>query len=128
MPNRISAYDRPASIEYKDITVDPQFGTDIVEWLRLVSGIWVRVIQPTLGRAENSMNGLYLTNEQVRIEMRYRPDVTSEMRIILHGGGEDQVYDIVSGPVMVGRQEELAMVCERFKKLGDNEGSGGGGS
>ena len=123
--NRPSAYDRPASIEYKNITVDDRFGTDIVDWLRLVSGIWVRVIQPVLGRAENSPSGLYLTNDQVRIEMRYRPDVTSEMRIILHGGGRDEVYNIISGPVMVGRQEELAMVCERFKKLGDNEDEGG---
>ena len=114
------ALDRQASIEYKNVETNAQYGTEIITWLRLAL-VSVQVIEPILSRsiAEEVRQGLYVARGQVRIRMRYRPDVTSDMRIVLHGRGEGVVYAIVVGPVMIGRQEGLEMLCETFSSASE---------
>lgn len=106
-------YNEQASIEYKSVEMNPSFGTEVVTWMRLAL-VWVEVYDLLPSRSESVRQGLATARNQVRIRMRYRPDVTSDMRIVVHGGGVDTVYEIVGGPAVLGRREALEMVCERW--------------
>jgi head-tail adaptor len=109
---RSERYDTLISIEYKGEEQEPVFGTRATDWLRLCQG-YAEVQDMLPSRSESVLQGARLARDQVRIRMRYRSDVTREMRIIAHRG-TDEVYQIVGGPAMLGRQEALEMVCERF--------------
>ena len=113
MAVRAGTLDRRCSIDYKSVELDASYGTEIVTWLRLTQ-VWANVEDVLPSRSESVRQGLEVARNQVRVRMRYRDDITSEMRIIVHGRNGDVVYQIVGGPAMMGRQEMLEMVCEKF--------------
>lgn len=121
---RAGSLDRLITIERKQVTRDPDFGTEIVTWVPLVAAPGSPVVgerfraevQDALpSRAESVTMGLAVARNQVRVRFRYRDDVDSSMRVLLHGDGADQVLQIVGGPAMVqGRKELTEIVCERI--------------
>lgn len=114
--------DREITIQQKSITFDADYGTEVIEWVPLV----VASLSPLVGerfaaevldmlpsRSEAVLQGLTVARNQTRIRIRWRDDVTSAMRILLHNE-TDEVYDIVGGPADVdGRKSKLEFVCER---------------
>jgi len=116
--------DRQISIERKQTTQDPVFGTEIVSWVPLVAQagsptiaerFWAEVQDVMPSRTEVVQQGLTVARSQTRIRFRYRDDVDSSMRILLHGDGDDIALHIVGGPSNVGGRKELTeVVCERF--------------
>jgi len=113
MAVRAGTLDRRVSIEYKSIEQDADYGTEVITWIRLAL-VWANVEDMLPSRSEAVRSGLEVARNQVRIRMRYRDDITSDMRIIVHGRNGDVAYEIVAGPAMMGRQEQLEMVCEKF--------------
>lgn len=120
---RAGALDREITIQKKSVTRDPDFGTEIVTWIPLstvgsppVAERFRAEVQDALpSRAESVTMGLAVARNQVRIRFRYRDDVDSSMRVLLHGDGADQVLQIVGGPAMVqGRKKLTEIVCERI--------------
>ena len=116
MAVRLGPLDRRVSIEYKSIAVEAVYGTDVVTWVLLALGD-ATVEYPLAGRTESVRQGIEVARDQVTVTMRYRSDVDSNMRLVVHGGG-DETYRIVSGPTMMGRQEGLMMICEKFTSDG----------
>lgn len=105
--------DRMISIEYKHVEPEAAYGTDVVTWQRLET--CAAEVQDALpSRAEAVQQGLAVARNQTRIRIRWRSDIDSSMRIIVHGD-TDVVYQIVGGPAEVGgRKRMLELVCERF--------------
>lgn len=111
----IGSLNRMISIEFKATPdSDPVFNSEVPVWERLTSGpIWASWEDALPSRSEAVMAGrLELARNQSRCRIRYRSDVTSEMRVILHGES-DLVYQIVGGPAVLGRREFLEFVCEK---------------
>lgn len=101
------------TIQKKSATQEAVFGTDVLTWPALVSRLPANVEDMLPSRSEAVQQGLKTARDQVRIRIRYRTDVTSAMRIVLHEE-TDTIYQIVAGPATLGRREQLEMVCEKF--------------
>ena len=116
--------DREITIQKKEVTQDATYGTEVVTWVPLVAlpgspvvgeRFWAEVQDALPSRAESVVQGLAVARNQVRIRFRYRDDVTSAMRVLLHGDGADEVLQIVGGPAAVGGRKEMTeIVCERI--------------
>lgn len=72
----------------------------------------VRDVLPS--RAESVEQGLSLQRRPCRIRLRWRPDVTSDMRIDYDG----RKLRIISGPVELGRREGLELMAEEYSTEG----------
>ncbi len=111
------------SIMKKQVTQEPKYGREVITWVPLVpvSG------QPTVAVKFNAQvsdnmpsrnegirqEGVVDTN-QARLRMRYRADIDSSMRVIVHYES-DLTYEIVGGPARIGgRKAMIEMAIERF--------------
>lgn len=109
---------RRVSIEYKSITVDATYGTQSVSWV-LLETVWAEVQDVMPSRSESVRLGMQVARDQTRIRMRYRNDITPDMRIVVHGDS-DVVHQIVGGPAEIGgRKVGIEIVCERYSTAGN---------
>lgn len=114
MVTRTGQLDREITIQYKTVTRDPTYNTEVPTWVALGGArIWANWEDVPPSRSEAVHLGLEVARNQSRCRIRYRSDVTSAMRVLLHGGAMDVVYQIIAEPAMLGRQEWTEMVCER---------------
>ena len=105
---------RRISIDYQTTTQDPDSGRDIVSWERLV--LCPAEVQDAMpSRSEGIRQGIVTARNQTRVRIRWRDDVTSAMRIVIHGDS-DRVVGIISGrPAEIGgRKRYLEMMCEEI--------------
>ena len=115
--------DREITIEKKQVTQDPTYGTELITWVPLVAQAGSPVIAERFraevqdvppGRSEAVALGLPTARNLTRIRLRWRDDITSAMRVTVHGNS-DVVYQIIGGPAEVGgRQELIELICERY--------------
>lgn len=125
---RSGQLDRQITIQRKQVTQDAHFGTEVVTWVPLAVApgqsdpsvgekFWAEIVDVLPSRAESVALGLNVARNQLRLRMRYRDDIDSSMRVLLHGDGADQVLQIVAGPANVfkdGRKTLIEFVCERW--------------
>jgi hypothetical protein len=121
--------DREVSIWRKATSADPEwqtpdatYGTERVVWLPLVplagspltGERFPAEVQDALpSRSEGVVQGMRVSRQGTRIRMRYRTDITADMRVIVHGDA-DVTYQIIGGPAEIGgRKNGIEIVCER---------------
>ncbi len=102
--------DRLITFQTRSLVTDPDLGT-------VTSGGWtnlatvyaeMRDILPSRGE---SMNETLNTGRQpVRVRIRYRSDITSDMRFLYNG----RTYHVVAGPAEMGRRYMLEMMAEEY--------------
>jgi len=120
---RAGSLDRQITIERKQVSIDPNFGTEIVTWIPLVAApgspavaerFRAEVQDALPSRSEAVTQGLAIARNQSRLRMRWRDDIDSSMRVTVHGDS-DTVYQIVGGPAEIdGRKERIEMVLEKY--------------
>jgi len=76
--------------------------------------VWAEVIDMLPSRGERLSEGMTMAARPVRIRIRYREDVTSDMRVI-YG---DRVMQITAGPAEIGRREESELIAEDYSTAG----------
>lgn len=103
---------RRCRIEYKTVSPDPHFGTDIITWVALTT-LWCELQDILPSRSESVKNGLEIATQQTRVRMRYRADVNSSMRLVLLSPVE-AIYQIISGPAIIGNKEGIELVVEKY--------------
>lgn len=111
---RSSGYDSYISIEHPVAQTEDKFGSSQpTDWVRLLSCRARRQdMRPT--RTDAEVLGAIVGRNQTTFWMRWRGDITGNMRVVLHGD-VDVVYQIVGGPAEVGgRRRELEIVCEKY--------------
>ncbi|MDD2742329.1 MAG: phage head closure protein [Rhodocyclaceae bacterium] len=106
-------YDRKISIEGKQVTVDPDYGTETIAWVTIASRIWANIQDVLPSRSEQVKQGVAVATMPARIRIRYRTDLTPDMRVIVHGI-TDQVFQIIGGPAEVGKKEATELVVEAY--------------
>lgn len=114
---------RSITINRKQVTKDPAYGSEVVAWVPLVAQpgsptIAERFdaeIQDVLpSRDEAVLNGLAVGRRATRLRMRWRDDVDSSMQVIVHGD-TDVTYSIIGGPAEVGgRKQQIELMLERY--------------
>lgn len=125
-------FDTPITVERKEVTLDPVYGTEIVSWAPLIGvgsplvavKFWAEVKPVMPSRSESVRQGLAQAREQVRLRLRWRNDIDSTMRVIVARDADDpsdtdDIYQIVAGPTDIdGRRNMIEMMLERFSSSG----------
>lgn len=68
--------------------------------------------------SESVTNGLRQAYRPARLRIRYRPDITSDMRIVMHDEN-DKVYEISGGPAEIGRREWIEVTIREYSTNGE---------
>lgn len=110
-------FTRTISIDYPVSEEEAGYGSRVTRWDRLCT--CQAELQDVLpSRSESLRVGLEMGRNFTRLRMRWRSDVDSTMRVVVHGG-TDLVYQIVSGPAAInGRQHRMEMLIERYTSSG----------
>jgi len=114
--------DTRVTIEQKQTTLDPTYGTELITWIPLVA----QAGSPTVGErfaakfwdvlqagSESVRQNVALSSGRAVVRIRYRSDVNSSMRVVRHMDS-DVVYQIISEPAMIGRKQWLEFTVERY--------------
>lgn len=79
---------------------------------------WAEKQDEMPSRSEAYRNNMAVVSNRARIRMRYRSDITAEMRVVVHGDA-DEVFQIVGPPAAVGgRKQYLELLVEKYSSAG----------
>lgn len=109
-------------IEYKVVTPDPTYGTDVITWtpLRNRDGSTQQHcdLQDVLpSRSERVADNLEVSQNPTRWRTRYRTDVDSSMRIVVNRPAPT-IYQIISGPAILGDKDGIECMLEKVSTSG----------
>ena len=81
----------------------------------LVGRAWANVQDMLPSRGEQLADGVNLSSRPARVRLRFRTDITSDMRFVLG----DRVMQIVAGPAELGHREGLEFMVEDYSAPGN---------
>jgi SPP1 family predicted phage head-tail adaptor len=105
-------YDRRIRIERMGQATVGEFGKRPGEWESVLE-CWAIVQDILPKRSEESAADIRLGTDQTKVRLRFRNGITSDMRVVVLGSTE-RTLSIISGPVEIGRRQELEFMAERF--------------
>jgi head-tail adaptor len=82
-------------------------------WER-VATVWAQVVDVLPSRGERAAEGVTIASRPARIRIRFRPDITADMRIIFGS----RTMQIVAGPVELGRRSGLELMAQDYSTAG----------
>jgi head-tail adaptor len=108
------SYDTPISIGSVVVTQDPEYGSAISTWTSITGNlpIWCEWMDTPPSRSEGVRQGLQVAINQTRVRLHYRADINSSMQVTNLETGV--LYNIVGGPAMLGRHEQIELVLEKY--------------
>lgn len=80
-----------------------------------VATVWAQVQDVLPSRAERMADGINIATRPARVRMRFRSDVTPDMRFVM---GE-RIMQIVAGPAEIGRRDGLEFMVEDYSSAGN---------
>jgi head-tail adaptor len=115
--NRRIQIERPVA----DTSLD---GAGSGTWAAVGLPVWAEVQDALPSRGEKVADGVNISARPARIRMRYRRDITSDMRfVLLRKEGAtyvaDRILQIVSGPAELGFHEGLEFMAEDYRPAGN---------
>jgi head-tail adaptor len=112
---RAGQLDRRITIQRPVDVVDPVYGPQEGGWENLLPlRIPANKKDALPSKTESVTNGgLQMSNSPARIRIRYRKDITSDMRVIVHDE-DDRIYQISSTPAEIGRREWIEFTVARY--------------
>ena len=79
-----------------------------------VARAWAEVQDHLPSRGEKLANGFNVASRPARVRMRYRDDITADMRIVVGG----RIMQIVSAPAELGRRDGIEFMVEDYSSAG----------
>lgn len=105
--------DREITFESRQASQESVYGTQTVTWAT-VATVWAQVRDILPSRAEQVVDLVSMARHPSRIRIRWRDDLTSDMRIDYEG----RKLRIVAGPAELGRREGLEFIAEELSTEG----------
>jgi len=97
-------------IQKKTVTQDDNYGTENITW-SVHAVLWVEKQDLLPSRREEEIkNNVSIATGKSRIRTRYRDDIDSSMRCAMN----NKIYQIVSDPAMIGRNEWMEFIVEKY--------------
>ncbi|MGH6746588.1 phage head closure protein [Novosphingobium sp.] len=106
--------DRRIQFERPVTTREPPYNTSKTTW-EPHAKVWAQVRDVLPSRAESVDENASMQQRPARIRMRFREDITADMRVIYRG----RVMEIVSGPAELGRREALELIVQELSTRGE---------
>lgn len=105
--NRVLTVEQPKS--------DDSFGgAGSGEW-DFVATIYASIEDALPSRAERLATGINMAARPSRVRIRYREDITPDMRFVLGS----RIMQIVSGPAELGNREAMEFMVEEYRPAGN---------
>jgi SPP1 family predicted phage head-tail adaptor len=104
-------YNQRISIE-KPGARDPDYNTPTDDWVPVVE-VWAKVEDAKPGKTDATQKGIRLARDAATVWIRYREDITSDMRIV-ELSGRRRTLTITGGPASIGGARELEFTVEKF--------------
>ena len=108
---KIGKLDRRILIERKSVTRDA-YGAEVIAWTT-VATVWGSALDDLGSKSgmESNRHGIRVLEKLTRVVIRYRSDITSDMRItIVDRSSIMQIMSIAE----VGRREGTELMCAEF--------------
>lgn len=83
-------------------------------WQPIGDAVWAQVRDALPSRSETTDDGLPIATRRARVRLRYRDDITPDMRIQFG----TRTMQIIAGPVELGRREGLELMAEDYSTAG----------
>jgi len=99
----------------RPVADDSLDGAGSGEW-EDVTTVWANVQDALPSRAERLADGINVASRPARVRMRYRDDVTPNMRFVFDG----RTMQIVAGPAELGRRDGLEFMVEDYSSAGNS--------
>ncbi len=112
-----SKLDRLVQVLQPVAAQESTYGTRTVSWLPLDDPVWASVQDVLPSRAEYVAEAVAIARRPCRVRMRWREDVTSQMRLRLEDG---RVLRITAGPAEIGRREGIELMAEELTTEGQD--------
>lgn len=95
---------------------DGTYGTEQTTWVPL-GDVYAEVqdVLPSRQQAGRMLEDIAIANRPARVRMRWRADVTSDMRIQIG----TRVLQIIAGPAELGWREGIELMVEEVSTLGN---------
>ena len=92
---------------------DPEYGTQNQDgWVPFCER-WAEVQDVTPSKSEAVTNGLRVARDATRVRIRYRADITADMRIV-ELSGRKRILQIVGGPAEIAGGREIEILAEAY--------------
>lgn len=117
MAKPLSAGDLRSRIRIERPVADTSLdGAGSGSW-ELVAEVWAEVqdMLPSRSYGERLTDGINLASRPTRVRMRYRTDVTPDMRFVVGA----RILQIIAGPAELGWREGLEFVAEDYSAAGN---------
>lgn len=95
----------------------------------LVAEVWANVQDALPSRGERLADGINVAARPARVRMKFRSDVTSDMRFrigrnVKNDAGErvwitDRIVQIISGPAELGNRDGIEFMVEEYRPAGN---------
>jgi SPP1 family predicted phage head-tail adaptor len=109
---QIGRLDRYVRVEKKQVTNNPDYGTEVVTWVEHVLA-FARVMDVTTRMQEETEQNLRQLKRPCRITMRYDKTITADMRLVMLDD-DNRIIQIVSSPAELGRREAIDFFGEEY--------------
>lgn len=112
---QLTASEIPDFIRIERPTADDTFdGAGSGSW-GLVDEVWAGVVDMLPSRGERLAEGINVATRPARVRMRFRDDITSNMRFVLG----DRVMQIIAGPATIRQRSGIEFMVEDYSSAGN---------
>lgn len=108
---RIGKLDRYVRVERKQVTQEPDYGSEVVTWV-LHKNAWASILDVTTKMQESTNSDLRQLKQPTRVQMRYDSTIDVSMRLVVADTG--RVLNIVSQPAELGRRDGIEFMAENY--------------
>lgn len=84
-------------------------------WVLVADGVWAGIKDMLPSSGEKLAEGINVTTRPARVRMRYREDISTDMRFV-HGA---RVMQITAGPAELGVKEGVEFMVEDYSSAGN---------
>lgn len=116
---RAGELDRRITILGPTVIDDPEYGLQPGPYEAIVNGVRIpaKRMDDRPSNAESVGNGLRLSYKPGVLYIRYRKDIRSDMRVVMHDE-DDKLYEMSSEPAEIGRREWLEISIKEYSTNG----------
>jgi len=105
--------DEQVTVEKRTIVKDPDYGTEIEDWLPVAPNIWANAQDQLPSRGESTANGVATAVTRTRLRIQNDERITTAMRVTLHGKG-NRVMQIIAGPALLDDRRHVEFMLEGY--------------
>lgn len=105
--------DEQVTIEQRTFETDPDYGTEIENWLPIADHIWCNARDQLPSRGEATANGLTTAVTRTRLRIQNDDRITTAMRVVLHDK-RDRVMQIIAGPALLDDRRHVEFMLEGY--------------